>query len=153
MFGPEKFRAYQYSIQFAALASQIIEKLPEGHAKLVDQLRRAAVSISLNIAEGSGKNTESQKCHCYAIARAEAMECAAIMDILECMRLLESSNARQAKELLENVVAILCSVCNKNYQSKKARETMDARQQAMTKTMTKAETKAKAETLKTCTCG
>ena len=157
MFGHEKFIAYQYSIQFAALASQIIEKLPEGHAKLIDQLRRAAVSISLNIAEGSGKNTESQKCHCYAIARAEAMECAAIMDILECMRLLESSNARQAKELLENVVAILCSVCNKNYQSKKgpkkARETMDARQQAMTKTMTKAETKAKAETLKTCTCG
>ena len=59
MFGHEKFGAYRYSIEFAALATQIIEILPEGHAKLVDQLRRAAISISLNIAEGSGKNTES----------------------------------------------------------------------------------------------
>jgi four helix bundle protein len=113
MFGHEKFGAYQHSIQFASLATEIIERLPEGHAKLIDQLRRAAISISLNIAEGSGKNTESQKCHCYAIARGEAMECAAIMDILLCMRMLDPNSATKAKELLEKIVAILSSVCKK----------------------------------------
>ena len=113
MFGHEKFGAYQFAIQFAGFATQIIERLPEGQAKLIDQLRRAAISISLNIAEGSGKNTESQKCHCYSIARAEAMECAAIMDILECMRMLDPETARQAKELLEKTVAILSTVCKK----------------------------------------
>ena len=113
MFGHEKFGAYQYSIRFAALTAQIIERLPEGHGKLIDQLRRAAISVSFNIAEGYGKNTESQKCHCYSIVCGEAMECAAIMDILECMHMIDSKNAKQAKDLLENVVAILSSVCKK----------------------------------------
>ena len=80
---------------------------------MIDQLRRAAISVSLNIAEGSGKNTNSQQYHCYSIARAEDMECAAVMDILECMRILDAKSAEQAKELLENVVAILSAVCNK----------------------------------------
>ncbi len=101
------------NLNLATAGFRIIEKLPEGQAKLIDQLRRAAISIALNIAEGSGKNTESQKCHCYAIARGEAMECAAIMDILECMRMLDSDSAQQAKELLEKTVAILSSVCKK----------------------------------------
>ena len=113
MFGHEKFGAYRYSIEFAALAAQIIEKLPEGYGKLIDQFRRAAIAIALNIAEGSGKITVSQKHHCYAIARGEAMECAAIMDILECMHMLDSLSAKKAKELLENIVAILSSVCRK----------------------------------------
>ena len=41
------------------------------------------------------------------------MECAAIVDILECMHMLDDSKARKAKELLENVVAILSSVCKR----------------------------------------
>ena len=45
MFGHEKFGAYKYSIEFASLAAQIIEKLPPGYGKLIDQLRRASVVI------------------------------------------------------------------------------------------------------------
>ena len=41
------------------------------------------------------------------------MECAAIVDILECKHILDDSKAREAKELLENVVAILSSVCKR----------------------------------------
>ena len=111
MFGHEKFGAYKYSIEFAALAARIIEKLPPGYGKLIDQLRRAAISISLNIAEGSGKITKSQRIHSYAIARGEAMECAAIMDILECMNLVDGTTSERAKELLRNVVKVLSSVC------------------------------------------
>lgn len=32
MFGHEKFKPYQFSLQFVTLASRIIEKLPDGHA-------------------------------------------------------------------------------------------------------------------------
>ena len=113
MFGHEKFGAYQAAIEFAGLAAQIIEKLPQGYGKLIDQLRRAAIAVPLNIAEGSGKATESQKRHCYAIARGEAMECAAIMDVLLYLGLIESAKAQEAKGLLEKVVAILSTVCRK----------------------------------------
>ena len=113
MFGHEKFGAYRYSIEFAALAAQVIEKLPAGYGKLVDQFRRASISISLNIAEGSGKTTAAQRHNCYSIARGEAMECAAIMDILECMRMVDSERVREAKRLLENIVAILSTVAKR----------------------------------------
>jgi len=113
MFGHEKFGAYRFAIEFVALANQIIEKLPQGYSKLVDQFRRAAISVPLNIAEGSGKATESQKRQHYAIARGEAMECAAIMDVLLCLGVIECCMAERAKALLEKVVAILTSVCQR----------------------------------------
>ena len=113
MFGHEKFGAYQAAIEFAAVAAAIIDKLPAGHGKLVDQFRRASIAVPLNIAEGSGKSTYSQKRYCYAIARGEAMECAAIVDVLTVLGMIDLGKAKDAKALLEKVAAILSAVCKK----------------------------------------
>jgi len=101
MFGHEKFGAYRYAIEFVTLVAQIIERLPEGQAKFIDQFRRAAVLVVLNIAEGSGKTTRAQRNHCYAVARGEAMECAAIIDILECMHMLDSTTYLEPRNSLK----------------------------------------------------
>ena len=42
MFGHEKFGAYHDSIEFVAFVAELIEKLPDGHGKLIDQFRRAS---------------------------------------------------------------------------------------------------------------
>ena len=47
----EKLTVYQIAIEFVILADEVIEHLPRGRAYLGDQLQRAALSISLNIAE------------------------------------------------------------------------------------------------------
>ena len=44
------------------------------------------------------------------------MECAAIMDILESVRLIDSNTSGQATELLENIVAIVSTVSRKKAQ-------------------------------------
>ena len=44
------------------------------------QLQRAAFSIMLNIAEGSGRFTNRDKKNFFVIARGSAFECAAIFD-------------------------------------------------------------------------
>ncbi len=41
---------------------------------IISQMRRAAVSIASNIAEGQGRNGNAEKCHFYSIANGSRTE-------------------------------------------------------------------------------
>ena len=58
-FAHERLDVYQASLDFLVLADGIIEGLPRGRGHLAVKLARAATSIVLNSAEGSGKSSES----------------------------------------------------------------------------------------------
>src|ERR1700729_1218886 len=77
----EKLTVYQVAIEFVILSDEVIENLPRGRAYLSDQLQRAALSISLNIAEGAGEYAIDEKARFYRIAKRSATECAGILDI------------------------------------------------------------------------
>jgi four helix bundle protein len=62
-----------------------IPSLPRGNSALADQWRRAATSIPLNIAEAVGKLSYAERQNRFAIARGEAMECGAIIDVVRRM--------------------------------------------------------------------
>ncbi len=113
MFGHEKFEAYQISIQFLKVANKLLDKLPRGNAHIKDQLKRAAISIPLNIAEGSGKTEKNERFRFYSIARGSTMECAAVCDVIEIMDNRFQGEVEEAKELLERVAKILTAVCVK----------------------------------------
>ena len=81
MLSFQRLDVYQRAIAFLALASEIIEELARGHAERADQLIRAAESIIRNIAEGAGRWSEADTAKHYRIARGEAMECAASLDV------------------------------------------------------------------------
>ena len=89
MLDDEKLDVYQCALRFAALAFQVLERMPRGNAELSDQLRRATLSIPLNIAEGAGKPTDKDRSRFHAIARGSAMECGAILDLLLLQALVE----------------------------------------------------------------
>src|SRR5262245_4091497 len=50
-------------------------------AKLRDEALRAGKGMCLNIAEGAGRVTRPDKARAYTIARGEAVECAAALEI------------------------------------------------------------------------
>src|SRR5262252_6827362 len=102
MFGFQRLDVYRAAATFLGMTSKLIADIPRGNADLVDQLRRAALSIPLNIAEGSGKfNRDAVRF--YGIARGSALECAAILDALELMGVYEQAGLKDAREILERV--------------------------------------------------
>ena len=74
-------------------------------------LRRAALSIPLNIAESAGRTSEADGARHHAIARGSAMECAAIVDALDVLSELDDGKREQASDLLARIVALLTKLC------------------------------------------
>ena len=105
----ERLDVYRCAIQFAALALPLATKMPSGYRELADQLRRAVISIPLNIAEGTGKVSARDKANFYAIARGSAMECAAILDVMHLVKPIE--NLPAAKDLLHRSISMLTKIC------------------------------------------
>lgn len=60
-FAIEKLLVYQKSVDFADNICSATENFHRGYGFLVDQLNRAALSISSNIAEGNGRFTKADR--------------------------------------------------------------------------------------------
>ena len=110
MFSHEKLKVYQCSTEFLGLSSEIISDIPKGNADLLNQLRRAALSIPLNIAEGAGKTSRLDKRRFYSIARGSTLECAAILDALIILELAKPETIDRGKILLKEIAAMLTAL-------------------------------------------
>jgi four helix bundle protein len=107
----ENLDAYHCSIEFLAVALRLLSHLPRGEREIRDQLKRAAISIPLNIAEGAGKPTNPDRARFHAIARGSAMERAALLDVCRIAGLIPQHEAEQGKELVTRIVAMLTRMC------------------------------------------
>jgi four helix bundle protein len=106
-----KLDVYRKAVLFLPIADEIAVTLPPQHGALADQVRRAALSVVLNIAEGSGKTSGPDQRRFYAIARGSAMECGAIVDACMALGLIDPSTARDGDDLLSAVVRMLSRMC------------------------------------------
>ena len=109
----EKLDVYQKSIQFLALSAQIIANLPRGNGELADQLKRAALSVPLNIGEASGRTGSLDNAKYFSIARGSALESGAIIDACQALQLLDNKTYADAKRLLVAIVSMLSKLCMK----------------------------------------
>ena len=109
-FEHENLDVYRVSIEFLALADEVAGALPKGRGHLVDQLRRASTSISLNIAEGAGEFSKADKARFYRFARRSSTECSAILDVCRVLQLTDEHKLSQGRELLVRIVAMLTSI-------------------------------------------
>ena len=111
MLSFQKLDVYRCAVEFLARAVDLSTRLPKGYAPLADQLRRAALSGPLNIAEAAGRTSEKDGARHYGIARGSAMECAAILDALRVLSVLTEEEHQTAVELLARMVAMLTKLC------------------------------------------
>lgn len=106
MFGFQKLDVYRCAVAFLAAAARLAEAVPRGYSSLADQLRRAALSVPLNIAEAGGKSEAEARRH-YSIARGSALECAAIVDTFEALHFASTGDLAEPRDLLERTVSML----------------------------------------------
>ena len=107
MLSFQRLQVYRRAIELLALTTEIEEELPRGHGERADQLVRAAESVVRNIAEGAGRWSRADSAKHYKIARGEAMECAASLDVLLLRKLIAQERYDRGIALLERVVAML----------------------------------------------
>ena len=72
----KNFRTYQLAVNFYRQTQ--CQKLPSA---LRDQFAKAASSIALNLAEGTGRRTKADQKRFFTIAMGSLRECQAILDL------------------------------------------------------------------------
>lgn len=81
MFGFERLEVYQDSLELVKEAELIADSFPEKERwGLSSQLRRAAVSVTLNIAEGSSR-TKKDNANFLKMSRGSVFEVVAILQV------------------------------------------------------------------------
>ena len=111
MLSFQRLDVYQCAIEFLALTAEVADEIPRGNGALLDQLRRAASSIPLNIAEAAGRTGKADAARAYAIARGSALECAAVLDALSVLKVVDQGTKQRGGDLLERVLAMLTRLC------------------------------------------
>jgi len=113
-FEHERLDVYKAAIELLVLADAVAATLPRGGAYLADQLRRAASSISFNIAEGAGEFASDEKARFYRMARRSATESAAILDACRALSLTTAPSSEAGRAVLLRIVAMLTAMVKKS---------------------------------------
>lgn len=106
MFDFQKLDVYQKSKRFYIDTRAIITTTKlDNYIK--DQLSRAAFSVPLNLAEGSGKFSKADRKNYYTTARASLYECIGIPDILNDEKKINDAVYQSQLKLADELSRIL----------------------------------------------
>ena len=78
----QRLDLYGYSKQFVLACYKLTMQLPPDEKfGMISQIRRAALSVHLNISEGASRKSEAERKRFYEIARGSLIEIDAALDI------------------------------------------------------------------------
>lgn len=106
-FDHEKLDVFSLALDFVVMAERIASETQRGNGELRDQLRRAALSVVLNIAEGAGEYSSKEKARFYRVAKRSAHECAALVEVYRRLSLVDGDLGLEARSGLFRIVSML----------------------------------------------
>src|ERR1700755_2333883 len=95
-FHHEQLTVYQRALEFATWSQDLIESVTK-KTSTRDHLERSGDSIALNIAEGNGKFSRTDRARCFQIAHGSALESAVCLDLLVARRCCTTVQSLEAK--------------------------------------------------------
>lgn len=108
-----KLIAYQKAKEVVKHTYQLLKKFPvEERYAMCDQLRRASVSITSNIAEGVNRYSVKDKAHFVEIAFGSLMEVSSQFEIAEELGYISADERLSMDKLIEEVARLLSGLRN-----------------------------------------
>ncbi len=108
MFRFEKLEAWQLAISFASDVYALTARLPDNERfGLTSQMRRSAVSISSNIAEGSGRASDADFSRFLEIAYGSLMEVVSQLHIAKSQRYIAADDFERLYQASDRLARVL----------------------------------------------
>ena len=101
-------KVWQKAMDLAEEVYTLVKYLPrEETYSLSDQMRRAAISIPSNIAEGQGRITTKEFIRFLSMARGSLWELSTQIELCERLRYLNQSQTKNASMLITEIAKML----------------------------------------------
>ena len=108
----ENLEVYQKSVDLAEQIINLTDEFPKGYHFLADQLNRAALSISTNLAEGNGRFTKGDRRNFFIIARASVQECVPLLEIAKRKQFITELKLSDLLNQLETISKMISGLIN-----------------------------------------
>ena len=83
---------------------------PEEKYVLVSQIRRASLSVKLNIAEGASRRSPAERKRFYEVARSSVVEIDSAMEAVVHLKYVTLENLQKLDVLLNRCFSMLCNM-------------------------------------------
>jgi four helix bundle protein len=105
----QKLQVYSASKEFVLECYRLSKKLPsEERFAMIAQIRRAALSAHLNIAEGCSRKSTAERKRYYEIARGSVIEIDAAFDIAEGLDYFKNVDVTMLGQKMIHFFKLLC---------------------------------------------
>ena len=106
----KNLKVYQKGQEFYHEVASLVKGFPKGNYHIVDQINRAALSISLNIAEGNGRFHKNERNSFFRISRGSAFECVAILEVCRGQGLIPEQKHAELLDALDQISKMLTAM-------------------------------------------
>ena len=111
MTSHKELKVWQKGIELVKSIYEITQLFPPNEQfGLISQMRRAAVSIPSNIAEGCGRNSDKELIHFLYIALGSASELETQIIISQELNFLGKENSEQLQSLILEIIKMISSL-------------------------------------------
>ena len=103
-----ELKVWQKAMELTIEIYSIVNLLPPSETYVLsDQMRRAAISIPSNIAEGQGRDTMKEFNRFLSVARGSLRELSTQLEICERVHYMDQSQTSKASSLIEEIDKML----------------------------------------------
>jgi four helix bundle protein len=108
MFNFQNLKVWQKSVELVAKLDFVLDNLPKKEQfSLGEQMRKAGLSISCNIAEGFGRNSKKEARYFYNAAKGSVYETVSLLEVMKNKEYLSVADHERIYEHCEEIAKML----------------------------------------------